>query len=228
MRLLLFDIDGTLVHTQGCGKRSLSKALDELLGVQGALDQIALSGRTDYSLVREVFTSQNKPFSRALADQILERYATYLAQELFQIQERSHWILPGVRDILPKLEGKACLGLATGNVEQGARLKLQAVGIDGFFPVGGFGSDAEERAALVLAGAQKARRFYQKPFPEVLVIGDTPLDIYAAKENSFLAIGVASGVYNEQSLQDAGADVVLRSLQEEGVLEALLGDQTPS
>jgi phosphoglycolate phosphatase len=229
LRLLLFDIDGTLVHTWGSGKRALNRAIEEFTGIVGALDQISLSGRTDHSLLREVFARNNIAHDLALHQpipdlyrNIFETYCLYLAQEIAKERERDKWLLPAVRPLLTQLEDISRLGVATGNIEQGARLKLQSVEIEGFFPVGGFGSDAEDRAALVQAGAVKARRFYREPLEEVAVIGDTPLDILAAKANGFLAIGVATGIYSYEELCAAGADRVLRSFEDKDVLDALL------
>jgi phosphoglycolate phosphatase len=223
MRLLLFDIDGTLVHTGGSGKRALNRACREVLGISGALDHIALSGRTDFSLLREVFASHRVEAPPNTMHEILARYCLHLAQEIAAEPAREKWVLPNVRTLLTQVEPLSRLGVATGNIEDGARLKLQAVELEGFFPVGGFGSDAEERAALVLAGAKKARYLYQEPLEEVAVIGDTPLDISAAKAHGFLAIGVATGTYSVEQLQQAGADRVLRSFEDSGVLDVLLG-----
>jgi phosphoglycolate phosphatase len=222
MRLLLFDIDGTLVNTGGSGKRALNRACFEVLGITGALDTIPLSGRTDFSLLREVLTANGLEVLPKTMQEILTQYCLHLAQEISIEPAREKWVLPNVRPLLTQLEPLSRLGVATGNIEDGARLKLQAVELEGFFPVGGFGSDAEERSALVLAGAQKARYFYQEPLEEVAVIGDTPLDIFAAKAHGFLAIGVATGTYSVEQLQQAGADRVLRSFEAINVLEVLL------
>jgi phosphoglycolate phosphatase len=222
MRLLLFDIDGTLVHTGGSGKRALNRAIEDATGVIGALDSISLSGRTDPSLLREVFATHNVAEVDGLQHKIFSAYCLYLAQEIAQEKARERWILPAVRELLNEVELVARLGVATGNIEHGARLKLQSVELEGFFPTGGFGSDAEDRAALVNAGALKARRFYREPLDEVVVIGDTPLDIYAAKANGFRAVGVATGIYSPEELQSAGADRVLASFEEQSTLEALL------
>jgi phosphoglycolate phosphatase len=223
MRLLLFDIDGTLVHTGGNGKRALNRACFEVLGITGALDTIPLSGRTDFSLLREVLVANGLEQDLKTMREILALYCLHLAQEISLEPAREKWVLPNVRPLLTQLEPLSRLGVATGNIESGARLKLQAVELEGFFPVGGFGSDAEARASLVLAGAKKARYLYQEPLQEVAVIGDTPLDIFAAKDNGFLAIGVATGIYSFEQLQAAGADRVLRSFEDLDVLHVLLG-----
>lgn len=222
MRLVLFDIDGTLIHTGGVGKRALSRALDEVLGVLGSLDKVALSGRTDPSLIRDACAACGVPFHVEILESVLERYLLYLEEGIAQAPHRERWLLPGVEALLPSLEGEVPLGLATGNVEAGARLKLGAVNLERFFPVGGFGSDAEDRARLVARGFEKASFHYGVSFSEVVIVGDTPLDIAAARANRFLSVGVASGVFTAESLYEAGADAVLGSLSEARAKETIL------
>jgi phosphoglycolate phosphatase len=222
MRLFLFDIDGTLVHTGGVGKRALERALAEHFGVAGALAEISLSGRTDPGILRLACAALSRPFDEAALTGVLSRYVGYLEAEIARAADRGRWLLGGARALCESLSKKARLGLATGNVEAGARLKLGAVELNHLFPVGGFGSDAEDRAALCRAGAEKARRHYGEDFDAVVVVGDTPLDIQAAAANGFLAVGVCTGTYREEALVGAGASAVLRSLDEPGAEELLL------
>lgn len=223
MKILLFDIDGTLVHTRGTGKRALAEAIDARLQVQGAGERLRLSGRTDPSILREIFASYDLPFDDARAQDILDDYLDRFAAEIAQAGDLSSWELPGARRLLASLEGVAALAVATGNVERGARLKLEAVGLDHFFPVGGFGSDHEERPALVRIGAERAASHYRIDPAGVVVIGDTPLDIEAARRNGYHAVGVATGVFSRDDLVESGADAVLDSLDDPSARALLLG-----
>jgi phosphoglycolate phosphatase-like HAD superfamily hydrolase len=212
MRILLFDIDGTLLQSQGSGKRALARAIDEDLGVQGAAERLHLSGRTDFSVLREVFLSYGIDYEIARAERVLERYLSFLADDIAQQGDCRRWALPGARPLLERLRGLEGLAVATGNVEAGARHKLRAALLDDFFPVGGFGSDHEERPALVRIGAERAKQFYGVQDADVWVIGDTPLDIDAARKNGFLSVGVATGMHPRAELVASGATVVLDSL----------------
>jgi phosphoglycolate phosphatase-like HAD superfamily hydrolase len=212
VKLLLFDIDGTLVTTGGAGVRALNRAFCQVVGIVNALDGVRLSGKTDPAIIREVFALRgNSPRVPDALEEILEMYVTLLPEEVQQSD--NYTVLPGIRRFLEDLQGAPNLafGLATGNVERGARIKLERGNLNRFFPFGGFGSDAENRTELVRRAGQNGIRhtgFSIDP-RDVFVIGDTPRDIAAGREAGFQTVGVATGHYSMQDLEGAGADLVV-------------------
>ncbi len=218
-RVLLFDVDGTLVHAAGAGRRSLARVLEGEFGrVEHALAGLRLDGMTDRLIVREVLTGLGRPFDDALCDRILDGYVAALREE---IEGPGFRVLPGVADALAALAGAgATLGLCTGNVEEGARLKLARGAIDGFFEWGpeaiaGFAHDGEERERLVRAALDRGTsRLGATLLPaDALVVGDTPRDVSAAHANGVPVVAVATGRYGREELRAAGADGVLDSLE---------------
>ena len=234
-RVLLFDVDGTLVHAAGAGRRSLERVLAREFGQVGhAVAGLRLDGMTDRLIVREVLVMLGHPFEDALCDRILEDYVLALREE---IQGPGFRVLPGVAELLSGLAaGGAALGLCTGNVAEGARLKLARGEIDGFFDWGpdaiaGFAHDGEARELLVRAALDRGTRRLGAPLEpgDALVVGDTPRDVSAARAHGVPVVAVATGRYGLEELRRAGADGVLASL--EGAAPALLawieGGPTP-
>lgn len=225
-RVLLFDVDGTLVHAAGAGRRSLERVLAGQFGpVAHALSGLRLDGMTDRLIVREVLVALGRPFDDALCDRILEDYVEALREE---IQGPGFRVLPGIPGLLGELSaGDATLGLCTGNVSEGARLKLSRGSIDHFFEWGpgaiaGFAHDGEARELLVRAALDRGASRMGGPLEpaDALVIGDTPRDVSAARAHGVPVLGVATGRYGTDELRGAGADGVLASL--EGAAPALL------
>jgi phosphoglycolate phosphatase-like HAD superfamily hydrolase len=211
VKLLLFDIDGTLVSTGGAGVRALNRAFCQVVGIVNAMDGIRLHGKTDPAIIREVFNAREVPSPRASFDQILAAYVEFLPEEV----ERStqYKVLPGILSFLQDFHRRPDLvfGLATGNVERGARIKLARGKLNSFFTFGGFGSDAESRTELVRCAAESGVRHaggHIEP-QDVFVIGDTPCDIDAGREAGFRTVGVATGYYAVEQLRAAGADLTL-------------------
>jgi phosphoglycolate phosphatase-like HAD superfamily hydrolase len=216
--LLLFDIDGTLISTGGAGVRALDRACEEVLSVQQSMDGILPHGKTDPAIIREILAARCP--ERQMVDcagHILDAYLTFLVEEVRQAP--SYRILPGIESFLEihaPLPGVA-LGLATGNAEMGARIKLERGNLNRFFPFGGFGSDSENRTALVrLAAERGAQRCQISLIPsDVFVIGDTPRDIAAGREAGFRTVGVATSSYSREALQAAGADLAMKNFDED-------------
>jgi phosphoglycolate phosphatase-like HAD superfamily hydrolase len=212
VKLLLFDIDGTLVTTGGAGFRALNRAFCQVVGIVNALDGIRLHGKTDPAIIREVFAVRgNSHQATDSLQEILEMYVTLLSEEVQRSE--NYAILPGILRFLEDFQEHPNLafGLATGNVERGARIKLDRGNLNRFFPFGGFGSDAENRTELVRRAAEKGTRHAGVSFDpgDVFVIGDTPRDIAAGREAGFQTVGVAASDYSIQDLEEAGADLVL-------------------
>jgi phosphoglycolate phosphatase len=221
VKLLLFDIDGTLVLTGGAGIRALNRAFQQVVGIDNAMEGIRPHGKTDPAIVREIFHSRGGAatcgHSPDVADQILDAYVSFLPEEVRS--SRTYRILPGITSFLEAFKGHpdVALGLATGNVEKGARIKLERGNLNFYFRFGGFGSDAEKRAHLVSRAAENGFRCCgQTIAPEdVFVIGDTPRDVEAGREAGFRTVGVATSDYTREHLEQAGADLVMSDFEQD-------------
>ena len=216
MKLLLFDIDGTLILTGGAGIRALNRAFCQVVGTVNAMDSIRPHGKTDLAIIREIFVTQGEP--RPSVDslsQVLDLYVKFLPDEVDQ--SNSYRILPGILRFLEDFHTRTdlAIGLATGNVERGARIKLERGNLNRYFPFGGFGSDAESRTELVRAAAEKGAKHVGQPVDprEIFVIGDTPRDVDAGREAGFRTVGVATSDYSSADLHAAGADLVLSDFE---------------
>lgn len=213
--IVLFDIDNTLLFTGGAGMRAMALAFRELFGVEDGFAGIPYAGRTDIAILRDALARHgllDSRFEQRLSS-FRERYHHHLANTLPQTQGQ---VMPGVPELLDALRAmpNVFLGLATGNFRRAAFMKLAHYRLAQFFNDGAFGDDAEERAALVAlavervaAAAGQARRWCR-----AYMIGDTPLDVAAAREAGIQAVGVATGSYSLQELEQAGADLVLPDL----------------
>jgi phosphoglycolate phosphatase len=213
--LALFDIDGTLVLTGGAGSRALTRACLELHGVADALAHVHLGGKTDPVIVNEIFQHHfGRDASAAEFDALMTLYVRYLEDDV--ARSETYRVLPGVEAALAACVARgALLGLASGNVEPAARIKLARGQLWHRFHFGGYGSDAGERARLVEHAIVRGERHAGRQFArtEVLVIGDTPRDVAAARACGALAVAVATGSFDVPALRRAGADVVLESLE---------------
>jgi phosphoglycolate phosphatase-like HAD superfamily hydrolase len=216
VKLLLFDIDQTLVNTGGAGLRALDRACQKLYGLQNAMDGVRPHGKTDPAIVREILRvklSSNSATDGEIAT-VLEGYVSFLKEEVRT--SPTYRVLPGIVPLLNEMATRSdiVLGLATGNVELGARIKLERAELNSFFAFGGFGSDSEDRTELVRKGAEKANLKIGHSIPpsEVFVIGDTPLDIQAGNRSGFKTVGVATGTYTVDQLLAAGATFAVEDL----------------
>jgi phosphoglycolate phosphatase-like HAD superfamily hydrolase len=220
MRLILFDIDGTLLWTNGAGRRAVGAALRDETGSTGPIDTYRLDGKTDPLIVRELLELSGHPDPadpRRIAS-VCERYVLRLEEELRD--NNNARLLPGVPELLRALEpaerdGRAMVGLLTGNLERGAVLKLRAAGLEpSRFRVGAYGSDSGVRSDLPAIAAERARRLAAREFAgaSVVILGDTPADVECGRPIGARAIGVATGHYDVAALQRAGAAAVLADL----------------
>lgn len=214
-RLVLFDIDGTLLRSGGVGRRAILAAIEEHVADLAPLREVRFDGKTDPEIVRELFEAGGdpEPHEPGRMARVLERYVTFLEREL-ATPDHGAAPMPGVPGLLDALTGDAgvVLGLLTGNVVPGARLKLQAVRIDpDRFKVGAYGSDHALRFELPPIAARRAEPFFGRvpAGGEVVIIGDTPADVRCAGSIGARTIGVATGSYTSAELRAAGADLVL-------------------
>jgi len=227
-KLVLFDIDGTLLHTHGAGRRAIHAALQGEIGALAADSRVRFDGKTDPQIVRELLdeVAHADRDNAARIAAVCERYVELLAVELEAGTCRTT-VYPGITELLDGLEARhdALLGLLTGNVASGARLKLAAAGIDpDRFLVGAFGSDHHERAQLPPIAAGRAEPLMARvpTGSEIVIIGDTPADMTCGQGVGARPIGVATGSYSRADLDAAGAFATFEDLSETGpVLDAI-------
>jgi len=229
-KLVLFDIDGTILWTDGAGRRAVFGALEEQFGAV-VPDDHPFDGKTDPQIVRELLRHGGVSDADidARLDAVLERYYALLNAELDGADHREH-VFPGVRALLDELERRddVVLGLLTGNIAPGARAKLSAVGIDpDRFVVGAFGSDHHHRPELPEIARRRAEEALGHPMAgrDVVVIGDTPADMACGVGIGARAIGVATGRYSVEQLRACDAAAVFADLSDtDAVVRAILGD----
>lgn len=226
-KLILFDIDGTLLHTQGAGRRAIHAALLAEFGAV-ARGGVRFDGKTDPQIVRELLEEAEHPHAedddRIAA--VCRRYVDLLRDELAAPETRLT-IYPGVLPLLDLLEarGDALLGLLTGNVVEGARLKLRAAGIaPERFRIGAFGSDHHDRACLPAIAAERAAPLLNRlpTGSDIVILGDTPSDMTCGRAVGARAIGVATGSFTVDQLYAAGAFAAFADLaQPDDVVRAI-------
>ena len=212
MRLILFDIDGTILVARGAGRRALALALEAVYGTAGSLDSYDLRGATDPRIVFDVMegTGLGREAVRAGLDDCFEAYARGLAAE---IGDGANVVtLPGITDLVQRLHADTdvLLGLLTGNIEAGARIKLEPTGLSPYFRLGAYGSDHLDRRQLPSLAARRAHALVGVPFaPEqVVVIGDTPRDIECARHFGAVAVAVATGQFTRAALEAERPDLL--------------------
>ena len=218
MRLVLFDIDGTLLRAQGLGLVVMERVGRRLLGPAFTLEGIDFGGALDPWIFRQAAVRLGHDDPSHLHPKFRDAYLAELERELDLGEERRPILLPGVLAALAAFRGDpaATLGLVTGNYGRAVPLKLRAAGIDpAQFVVGAFGDDAPTRPDLVRLAMEQWRARGADPDPQrVVVIGDTPRDVDCAKKNGCRSIAVATGWHTAEQLEAGGADLVLRDLTE--------------
>lgn len=208
--LLIFDIDGTLITTSA-GRRAFDVALAEVYGIERGTEGLQMAGWTDPAI-----------FARACEKHGLDPEAfpawklSFLSHLASELRRDAGRILPGVFELLSTclMEPGFLLTLGTGNVEEGARLKLAPHDLNRFFPDGGFGGDGTTRDEVIATAIRRASRRLGGEFSAMVVVGDTPLDIACGKANGCHTIGLATGHFGADILRRSGADVVLQDLSD--------------
>ncbi len=211
--MLLFDIDGTLIYSGGAGTRSIEKAFKKVYGIEKAMENILPDGKTDPLIIEEVFIKKLKRNpEKGEIENILNLYLLYLEKEIYNPKYK---VFEGVKEFLEWAykSKRFLLGLATGNLEKGAKIKLKPSFLLKYFKFGGYASDSWERSEILKKAYEKglliAKRENSK-VKEVFVIGDTPRDIIAAKKAGFKSIGMALYNFSEEDLKRAGASYVFK------------------
>ncbi len=227
-KLVLFDIDGTILLTAGAGRRAIVAAIREEVGPSSGLQQVRFDGKTDPQIVTELLEAAGHPGPHHpdRVSALCARYVTLLQHELQQPGSRTT-VMPGVLPLLDRLEREnVVLGLLTGNMAEGAALKLRAGGIDpARFLVGAYGSDSAHRPDLPPIAAERAQpHFGRMPGgSEVVIIGDTPADIACGACIDARAIGVATGAYSVADLMACSPHAAFQNLSDtDRVIEAIL------
>jgi phosphoglycolate phosphatase-like HAD superfamily hydrolase len=214
IRLVLFDVDGTILHSGGAGIKAFARAFSTEFGIHDGADRLNFSGRTDVSLVREFF-------SKNQVEPSPENFARYFKAYLFWL-EKMMWeckggACPGVMefyDALQSLADPPLTGLLTGNIRQGAQIKLVRYNLWEKFPFGAFADDDEERDKIAAVAQKRGSERLGRPIEgaEILVIGDTPLDIRCARAIKAKALAVATGSFTVEELARHAPDWVVADL----------------
>ena len=204
-RLVLFDIDCTLIDAHGAGGRAILRAISDVYGVEGELGDYSFHGRTDPGIIADLAElwgggEPGEVIGRRV-DVCIARYVELLRDEITRVEVET---LPGVKELVTALaaDRRAVVGLLTGNVVEGARLKLEPTGLFPLFKVGAYGSDSALRAdlpavALARAEALDGRLYAGKG---IVVIGDTPADVECGASLGVTAVAVATGRHTVDEL----------------------------
>jgi len=213
-RLLVWDIDGTLINAGGLGRRAMDMAFFDLYGIPEGFREINMAGMLDAVLLDQAYRLHGV-CGRDPAE-FFNRYAKILAGEVRKLNRPV--AAPGIPALLKRLEN--CPGfhhvLGTGNIEAAARLKLSLDRLNGYFPTGGFGSELAERWQVIRTAIERARQHFGRSFHPsgIYIIGDTPRDIQCGKILGVKTVGVATGSYTCEQLAGCGADFVFTDLSD--------------
>ncbi len=215
MKLILFDIDGTLLISDGAGTRAANRAFEAIHGVANVMEGIDAAGKTDPLILEEMYRNGlERSYTSIEAEELYALYVGYLEEEV--AKSREFTVMPGVRPLLGLLGDKqdVVMGVATGNIERGAMIKLGHCGLDRHFKLGGYGSDSAIRQELILIAIERAKCHlqYNKEFQKVFVIGDTPHDISHGKAAGAITIAVATGSYTAKQLDEHEPDYLFDDL----------------
>lgn len=218
MLAYLFDIDGTILLTGGAGTRAINRVFEERYGLQGAMDPVQPGGKTDPMIMCEIFEHRlgRTPDDDELAA-IFEAYVPYLADEIRSSE--GFVVMPGAPEAVRWLAGRSevHLGIATGNIREAARIKLEHIDLWGAFSFGGYGSDSGHRDELVARAMHRGRERDAAAHladTDFVVVGDTPLDIDAARACGARVVCVPTGRYSADDLRRHHPDALLDSLEQ--------------
>lgn len=224
--IALFDLDGTLITTDGAGRRALVRALADLHGREDLCD-FPLAGKTDRAIVRQALQGAGLVCGEAAIDAVLFRYLELLPGEI--AAAAGYGVLPGVSALLDALDADqhTAVGLGTGNIRPGAAIKLARADLMRRFAFGGFGSDAEDRAELLRIGAERGAQRLGHSLNEcrVVIVGDTPRDVAAAQAIDASCVAVATGPHSAHELRAAGARWAVETLEDPRALAAITSNR---
>ena len=211
---ILFDIDGTLLHTGGAGAVAWQRAFLELYDVEANIEEHTHAGMTDPEIAeivfREVLGRDGSDVERAEA---IGCYLGHLADAV--AESEGYFVIDGIEELLPRLAGEGVLlGVVTGNIEPAAQIKLARGDLNKYFGFGGYGSDARSRTALTKKALERGAEASGKPLDleSTIAVGDTPRDVKAGHGAGIRVVGVATGSYSVEELKEAGADWALENV----------------
>jgi phosphoglycolate phosphatase len=213
-RLVLFDIDGTLVHTGGAGTAAFSRTFSHVFGLHNGAERIKFAGRTDVSLVREFFRIHGLSETEENFQKFFDNYAFWLE---YVIERCTGGECAGITKFITELielPQPPMLGLLTGNIQLGAQIKLRHFGLWDYFEMGGFADDSEDRNHIAMAAFERGRRVLDPHLhpQEVVVIGDTPFDVRCGKFIGAKTLAVATGGSKYAELKNHDADWTVENL----------------
>ena len=231
IKLILFDIDGTLVLTGGAGIRAMNRAGESVLGVADILDGVEIAGRTDWVIFSDALQRIGHQLDEELFGRLRAAHIANMREEIVHAGHGHKGVMPGVRDLLQQLEPRddVFLGLLTGNFVDAARIKLEHFDLWRYFRCGAYGDDAADRNALVPIALERARAagLDDIGYTDVVVIGDTPYDVACARAVGALPVAVATGNFTVEQLRESGAPIVMQDLSDTAAfLRVLEGSAT--
>jgi phosphoglycolate phosphatase-like HAD superfamily hydrolase len=222
MRVCLFDIDGTLLNSMGAGKAALESALLEEFGLPAIRERVSYSGRTDRAIMRDLMQLHDIELSPGHVERLTTGYLRRLPESLHRHQGR---VLPGIARLLQDLSQRPdmAVGLLTGNIRAGARVKLGHFGLYDYFGFGGFGDHHWERDDVACEALTVVRKNLGNhvALEDIVVVGDTPLDVQCARAIGVKAVAVATGWHTLEQLQPCQPDLLLQDLADPAPLLAL-------
>jgi phosphoglycolate phosphatase len=227
--IVLFDIDGTLIRTGRAGSRAMDRAFEDLFGIPKAFDGIQMAGRTDKWILEDAAARAGVSLTAERFQRFRDRYFERLLEALLDPGPHKG-ILPGVRPLLdaltaPPLRDDVFLALLTGNCEEGARIKLEHFDLWRYFRCGAYGDDVHDRNELFAVAMTRVRACggpAARP-RDVIVVGDTPLDVACAAASGARSVAVATGPSDAETLRKSGADVVFDDLSDTPAFLRLIG-----
>jgi phosphoglycolate phosphatase len=223
VKLLLFDIDGTLLTTFGAGRSAICQAAKDLFGLDEDLSGITIAGNTDGGIVRAVLAKHGLAPSKESIERFTEGYFVRLNENLLKNAGR---LLPGISELLNAVDAvPSAKGLLTGNIERGARLKLNLLGLGHRFEFGAFSDDSFDRNELGPFAKARAESRYNQAFASdaVYVIGDTPRDIVCGKAFGARTVAVATGHYGPAELAPHRPDFIFEDFSSTSEVMKALG-----
>lgn len=226
MRLFLFDVDGTLVSAQGAGREALGRALRATYGTAGPIAGYDFRGKTDPRIVRDLMAAAGLAAGDVEAG-LAACFAAYVEELAALLGDGGRVrVMPGIAEVVRALsaDAGALVGLLTGNIEPGARVKLSPTGLLPLFRVGAFGSDDMDRRRLPAVACARARAVAGRDFPfeRVTIIGDTPLDVDCARACGAVAVAVATGQHAVEELRACAPDHLFTDFSDVGRAVAAL------
>ena len=228
MKLLLFDVDLTLINSSGAGRRAMTLAFEKVFEKKNGLKNVNLAGRTDPQILKDALNRKGLEWQPESEERFKHAYFELLKNEIEKPNYRTQ-IMPGISKILSILSSYSdmILGLLTGNWRQGAMIKLGHFNLTHFFQLGAFADDSDIREELPQFAAQRLEETFGIPIPpkDVFIIGDTPLDVACSKPFGAKSIAVATGFFSYEELEAANPDYTFENLSDYEKLLRILNEE---